>query len=250
MARTRVPSLGAALACLAAAALAVTAGPVGTRAALWSYTVGHALFSAGLCLAAAAFGLALWHAWRAERRWPGLAVAVLALALAAAPARAWQVARQSPPIHDVSTDLDNPPRYVAVVSLRGAAANPVAHGGATVAERQRASYADLRPLILTVPPRRVLALAADTARAEGWTVVAEDIGFGDFGRLEATDATFWFGRLDDIVVRVMPHQAGSRVDVRSSAREDAVDGGRNARRIRRFLAYLAERARAEPAPAP
>jgi hypothetical protein len=247
LARSNGSPLGLALACLGAAVAAVILGPLGTRTAVWSFSVGHGLFMAGLCLAAVAFGLALWTALRAGRRAPGLIVALLALGVAAAPARAWQIARQSPPIHDVSTDLDNPPRYVAVVPLRGAASNPVAHGGGAVAEHQRASYDDLRPLVLTVPPRRALALAADTARAEGWTVVAEDIGFGDLGRLEATDSTFWFGRVDDIVVRVLPHQAGSRVDVRSSARDDAVDGGRNARRIRRFLAYLAERARAEPA---
>jgi hypothetical protein len=251
LARTDASPLGfalaCALACLGAALVAVSLGPVGTRAGLWGFTIGHGLFSLALALALAAFALGVWTAWRGGRRVAGLVVALLALAVAAAPARDRQIAWQSPPIHDVSTDLDNPPRYVAVVTLRGADANPVAHAGDPVADQQRASYGDLRPLILTVPPRRVLALAADTARAEGWTVVAEDIGFGDFGRLEATDATFWFGRVDDIVVRVMPHEAGSRVDVRSSARDDAVDGGRNARRIRRFLAYLAERARAEPA---
>jgi fatty-acyl-CoA synthase len=103
---------------------------------------------------------------------------------------------------------------------------------------------------VTVPPARALALAGDTARAEGWTVLAQDLGFGDLGRLEATDATFLFGRLDDIVVRIVPHPAGSRVDVRSSARDDGEDGGRNADRIRRFLAYLAERAATEPAGTP
>jgi hypothetical protein len=175
-----------------------------------------------------------------------VAVVAVAVAAASAPARVWLAARGAPPIHDVTTDLDNPPRYVAVAKLRPSGSNPVAYAGEDVARHQRASYGDVRPLIVMAPPRRALALAADTARAEGWTVVAEDLGFGDLGRLEATDRTFWFGRIDDIVVRVLPHQAGSRVDVRSSCRDDAVDGGRNAQRIRRFLAFLAERARSEP----
>ena len=150
----------------------------------------------------------------------------------------------------MTTDLDNPPRYVAVAKLRVPPANSVDYGGEAVARHQRASYGDLRPLIVKAPPPRALAMAADTARAEGWTVLAQDIGFGDLGRLEATDTSFLFGRLDDIVVRIVPHPAGSRVDVRSSARDEGADDGRNARRIRRFLAFLAERAAAEPAGAP
>ncbi len=150
----------------------------------------------------------------------------------------------------MSTDLENPPRYVAVARLRMPPANSVDYGGDAVARQQRASYPDLRPLMITAPPPRVLAMAADTARAEGWTVLAQDIGFGDLGRLEATDTSFLFGRIDDIVVRVVPHTVGSRVDVRSSARDDGRAAGRNADRIRRFLAFLAERAAAEPAGLP
>ena len=112
----------------------------------------------------------------------------------AAASATWIAARSAPPIHDVTTDLDNPPRYVAVAKLRVPPANSVDYGGEAVARQQRASYGDLRPLIVHAPPPRVLAMAADTARAEGWTVLAQDIGFGDLGRLEATDTSFLFGR--------------------------------------------------------
>jgi hypothetical protein len=171
---------------------------------------------------------------------------VLAALAAALPVRAWMAARGAPPIHDVTTDVEHPPDYVAVAKLRTAAgSNPAAYGGDPVARQQRAAYGDLRPLVVLVPPDRALALAADTARAQGWTILAQDLGFGRFGRLEATDTTMLFGRIDDIVVRIVPHEVGSRVDVRSSSRDDAADDGRNAQRIRRFLAFLAERARAE-----
>ena len=141
-----------------------------------------------------------------RRRWPsppcdarggssaGLVIIAVAVAAAALPLRAWIAASSAPPIHDVTTDLDNPPRYVAVAKLRVPPANSVDYGGEAVARQQRASYGDLRPLIVHAPPPRVLALAADTARAEGWTVLAQDIGFGDLGRLEATDTSFLFGR--------------------------------------------------------
>ena len=60
------------------------------------------------------------------------------------------------------------------------------------------------------------------------------------GRIEATDTTFWFGFKDDVVVRVQPADNGSRIDVRSESRVGKSDVGTNARRIRAYLAKLAE----------
>lgn len=232
------------------AALAALLGPIAARVGLVTPYVGEGIFRGAIVLAVAAVILAVLALRRSGRRLLAVAAVLLAVAAAALPMRSWLAARSAPPIHDITTDLDNPPRYVAVAKFRVPPANAAAYGGEAVARLQRASYGDLRPLIVQAPPPRVLALAADTARAEGWTVLAQDIGFGDLGRLEATDTTSLFGHIDDIVVRVVPHPAGSRVDVRSSARADAADAGRNADRIRRFLAFLAERAAAEPASTP
>jgi hypothetical protein len=243
--RPPLPLFTLATACAVAALAALFIAPLGTRAGLWGLGVGRPLFFGAAWLALAAGLLAVFAVWRSGRIVRSLAIVVIAAAAAAAPVRLWLSERGAPPIHDISTDLEHPPAYVAIARLRGAGTNAVAHGGAEVARRQSASYPDVRPLIVAAPPDRTLALAADTARAQGWTVVAQDLGFGNLGRLEATDATLWFGRVDDIVVRIVPHPVGSRVDVRSSTRDDAADGGRNAQRIRRFLAFLAERARAE-----
>ena len=60
------------------------------------------------------------------------------------------------------------------------------------------------------------------------------------GRIEATDTTFWFGFKDDVVIRIQPAEAGSRVDVRSTSRVGVGDLGVNAARIRRFLERLRE----------
>jgi hypothetical protein len=245
---SRPPASGLVPAILAAFAALI--GPLGARGGLFPPGVGEGIFRGAVPLAAVAVMMAFMASRRSGRRLRAVAAIVVAVAAAALPLRTWLAVRSAPAIADVTTDLDNPPRYVAVARLRVPPANAVAYAGEPVARQQRAAYADLRPLVVTAPPARVLALAADTARAEGWTVLAQDIGFGDLGRLEATDATLLFGRIDDIVVRVVPHPAGSRVDVRSSARNDAEDAGRNADRIRRFLAFLAERAAAEPAGPP
>ncbi|MEO5821199.1 MAG: DUF1499 domain-containing protein [Vicinamibacteraceae bacterium] len=225
-------------------------GPLGARSGLLPSGAGEWIFRGAIPLAIAAMVMALLAMRGSGWRRTAAIINSVAIAAALQPIRVWVAARSAPPIHDVTTDLDNPPRYVAVARLRVPPANAVEYGGEAVASQQRASYGDLRPLIVQAPPPRVLALAADTARAEGWTVLAQDIGFGDLGRLEATDTAFLFGRIDDIVVRIVPHPAGSRVDVRSSARDDASDSGRNANRIRRFLAFLAERAAAEGAGLP
>ena len=241
----RRPWLGAAWGCVLAALVTLLVGAAGTRAGLWRYSAGSLLASASVWFGFAAILLAALAMVRSRRIVGGLAAVIAAAVVIAVPVRGWLASRGAAPIADVTTDPDNPPRYVAVARLRTPGSNPVAYGGPLVAAAQRAAYPDLRPLVVRVPPREALAMAADTARAEGWTIVAQDLGFGDLGRLEATDASDWFGRTDDIAVRVLPHAAGSRVDVRSSARDDAHDGGRNARRLRRFLAYLAERARAD-----
>ena len=58
------------------------------------------------------------------------------------------------------------------------------------------------------------------------------------GRIEAIDRTFWFGFVDDIVIRVRPTAAGSRIDIRSVSRVGVGDVGTNAARVRAFLAQL------------
>jgi uncharacterized protein (DUF1499 family) len=70
----------------------------------------------------------------------------------------------------------------------------------------------------------------------GWEIVAQDLGRG---RIEVTATTFWFGFKDDVVVRIVPSAARSRIDVRSVSRVGVGDAGANATRIRQYLARLA-----------
>ena len=69
----------------------------------------------------------------------------------------------------------------------------------------------------------------------GWAILATD---PQAGRIEASERSFWYGFTDDIVVRVAAAGAGSRIDVRSSARQGRSDLGVNAARIRAYLARL------------
>src|SRR5688572_3297898 len=144
-------------------------------------------------------------------------------------------AQRVPPIHDITTDLENPPAFEAVVPLRADAPNSLDRSPALAAE-QRKGYPDLAPVTLAIPGDQAFDRALAVAQANGWEIVTAD---KSKGRIEATDTTRWFGFKDDVVVRIMPWGSGTRVDVRSVSRVGRSDVGTNARRIERYLENLA-----------
>ncbi len=170
----------------------------------------------------------------------GLALALAALAInllvATPPLLLYRQVRLLPPIHDISTDTDHPPQFVAVVALRQGAPNPVDYRH-DVAATQKKGYPDIEPLLLALTPPQTFERAERVARAMGWVVVAvapQDL------RIEATDTTLLFGFKDDVVIRVTALGQGSRVDVRSLSRVGESDLGVNAGRIRAFMAKLSQ----------
>ena len=225
-----------ALALLAVALLLISG--LGVRAALWPYGAGLRLFAAAIVPGLAAVVLAVLAL--SVRRWRGSsALLALALGLAAAAMPGWSIlqARSLPAIHDITTDTANPPQFVAIVPLRAGAANPPEYAGAKTAQLQRAAYPLVRPLELAAPPAQAFARARAAAQALGWEIVAADEASG---RIEAVATTRWFGFKDDVVIRVAPAAAGSRIDVRSKSRVGRSDVGANARRIQDFLAALTQ----------
>jgi uncharacterized protein (DUF1499 family) len=214
--------------------LLLAAGP-GTRMGWWTFRTGFQMLRYAVYGGMAGAALALVALAAGGRR--GLAALALVLGLAAI-LPPWQVqrsARSKPPIHDISTDTDDPPPFVAVAPLRRDAINPVAYGGPEIAAQQKKAYPDIKPAVLSMPPAQAFDRALAAAKAQGWEVVA---AVPAEGRIEATDTTRWFGFKDDVVVRVRPEGAGSRVDVRSVSRVGRGDVGTNARRIRAFLEAL------------
>lgn len=215
------------------------AGP-GTRAGLWHFRFGFSLlrYAAYLGIAAVVFGLIALAATRP--RGSGLVVLLIALVLgAAAFVVPWSLSRSAkdkPPIHDITTDTQDPPTFVAVLPFREDAVNPATYGGDSVAEQQRRAYPDIGPLELDVPPSVAFGRALEAAREMGWTIHAAERADG---RIEATATTTWFGFRDDVVVRVRPEGDGSRVDVRSVSRVGRGDTGTNAARVRAYLAAVA-----------
>lgn len=146
----------------------------------------------------------------------------------------WYVeAQQYPPIHDITTDTENPPQFEAVVPLRSDAPNPPEYSGEEVAETQQQYYPDIQPLFLDIPYDEAFDRALQAAREMPWEDLVDENR--EEGRIEATDKLPWFGFRDDVVIRVDTADAGSRIDVRSKSRIGRGDIGVNAQRIRDYL---------------
>ncbi len=229
---------------LAAGSAELLAGP-GTRLGWWPFRTGFDVLRWGAYGGIAGAALS-FVAGVAARPGPGrtgtrIAVAGLLVGLTAA-AVPWsflRIAKSVPPIHDISTDTENPPAFVALLPARREAPNGADYEGAGVAAKQRAAYPDVRPLVVPDPPARTFARALAAAQKMGWTIAAADEAGG---RVEATATTFWFGFRDDVVVRVVPEGTGSRIDVRSDSRVGIGDLGTNARRIKAYLKLISESA--------
>src|SRR5688572_5677905 len=226
---------------LLAFAMTLASGP-GTRAELWTWETGIAMlrYATYVGLAAGAGALILLVTLAVPRfrmhRWVPLVALGLALAAVAPPLMLLSKAKQVPRIHDISTDLADPPAFVALMEARKASPNGFAHGGEKIAEEQRKGYPDIKTVVVKTAPAETMQRAIDAARSMGWQVAATDSAAG---RLEATHTTRWFGFKDDVIVRIRPEGTGSRVDVRSVSRVGLSDLGANADRIREFLGKLA-----------
>ena len=140
-----------------------------------------------------------------------------------------------PPIHDITTDTEDPPQFVAVVPLN--TPDRTVYAGESIASQQREAYPDLQPVMLDMPPGEAFDRALEMVREMGWDLVEADAAGG---RIEATDTTFWFRFKDDVVVRVRPEDGHSHVDVRSLSRVGGGDAGTNAERIRNYVALVAQ----------
>ncbi|MBP6546426.1 MAG: DUF1499 domain-containing protein [Phenylobacterium sp.] len=245
------------------------AAALGVKFGLWPWQfglgvliakVGLPVLGVGLILALIALIACLV---RAPRR--GWAIALAALLIPAlgvgylATVRARGAA--IPPIHDIATNVVDPPIHSARVlaDRQAQGANPVnalsakmstlkpyqapqfaALGPRTLGEVGQAAYPAVKTLSVSATPAATYEAAQAQARAEGWTLAA---GAPSSGVIEATAETFWFGFKDDVTVRIRgaADGKGSLVDVRSTSRVGLSDLGANAARIEAYLAGLSKR---------
>ena len=229
----------------------------GTRLGWWNLQTGFLILLPAI--SAGAIGLLCGVAWmwsalaRNEStgaRWGVIGLIGSAIAVGI-PLNDARLAMISPPIHDISTDIEYAPAFKTVLPLRAGATNGPDYDGprtlvydgkkTTVSALQKKYYEDVIPYIVFGKPLAIFWRGLNAANAMGWHVVSFD---PKTLRIEATESSFWFGLTDDIVIRVKPAgKLGARLDIRSKSRVGENDMGANAARIRAFVKELKELSR-------
>ncbi len=136
-----------------------------------------------------------------------------------------------PRIHDITTDRQDPPEFVAAPEVRGDSANPLTLTTEEIT-LQEAAYPELAPLRTSLSIDEAYSRALEVAAGLGWEIYHQDRAAG---LIEAVDTTSLMKFKDDVAIRVRGNAAGAYLDLRSVSRVGEGDLGANAKRIRRFM---------------
>jgi hypothetical protein len=146
--------------------------------------------------------------------------------------------RKLPPIHDITTDPIDPPRFDALARLRtGDGTNTAVYAGLYSAELQRQYYPDIETVELDVPVQRAFDVTMQIVTKRKWLVIDERAPQlpRRIGRIEAVARTPIMGFREDVSIRVTSDGEDSRVDIRSASRYFDSDLGSNAARVTKLI---------------
>lgn len=136
-----------------------------------------------------------------------------------------------PVIHDISTDLVNPPVFTQALLIRGKSANSLDINAETL-QLQQGAYPDIVTIQSKLNAVEAFARASDLAEEMGWEITHSDPAAG---MIEAVATTTVMAFKDDIVIRLQSEGSGTDIDLRSASRVGRSDLGANAKRIREFM---------------
>ncbi len=226
-------------------------GPIGSGWGLFHFSIGIQALLVAALLALVALIVGLLFGWLGKKsaaprpkllRWAGMAISIAMLGWLGS----YFVAARGAPLHDVSTDLADPPQFQSLImradnfdNIPGA--DDPEMKGMNPQQRwvqlHQQIYGDIRSVRVNQNVSAVIAKANRLAKARGWDVA---LSVPAEGRLEATATSALFRFKDDVVLRVRPTEdgKGSIVDMRSISRVGQSDIGVNAKRVRSFLADL------------
>jgi uncharacterized protein (DUF1499 family) len=156
--------------------------------------------------------------------------------------------RRLPPIHDITTDPIDPPRFDALARLRtGDGVNTAVYAGLYSADQQQKAYPDIEPVELQIPVDHAYAITLKLVNKRKWLVIDERAPQPPrrIGHIEAVARTPIMGFREDVSIRIVPDGDDSRVDIRSSSRYFESDLGSNAARITKLIEDITTAAEAD-----
>lgn len=238
---------------------------LGTKWEFWDWRFGYLTLTqelgfyvllAGIVTSALAFLVMLLHHFIVKQDFGEWSAPLVAMIISAA-GLGWMLfvldgQAGQPAVLEVSTDLERPPHFTTAFYARRGTDRSTMEGevrtgrdGRSFASLQAEHYPDITTLYIDAPTDVAFRRALLAARELGLHVSTASERSGMF---EAATEGFWFGFRDDVVVRIEAVEADetgegdaeprSRIDIRSIARDDVHDGGRNARRVESFLAMM------------
>ncbi len=219
-------------------------GPLGTKFGIFPWQIGLMLMAGATVLAAIGLIGGLWgymiarsKGYALDKPLCGLGALLSAVVLAVFGSQ-FMAATSVPGIHNISTDINDPPVFNAVTALRAVDPdnNSLDYDATKLGPLQTEAYPDVKSLQTDLDRSAALARSVSVLEDMGLEIVEAD----PEGRIvEATFTSFWFGFKDDLVVRIRPQGGGSLIDLRSVSRVGESDLGANAKRISEFLARFA-----------
>ena len=139
-------------------------------------------------------------------------------------------------IHDVSTDPDTPPQFIALRAVRLHCPNGVEYSGLSGPQHRRL-YPRLVSADFELSLSALSGIALKVAGELGWAIAT-----AMENHIEATVTTPLLRFKDDVVIRLCANGThGTRLDIRSASRTGRSDLGTNARRVETFLKALKAR---------
>ena len=149
-------------------------------------------------------------------------------------------AQKSAFIHDISTDTNMPPEFVAAKADRLSSDHNVDYEGQALASIQQNAYPNIKPLFVNADIASVMNAAKSLMAENNWQVLASNNQTQPF-TIEAVHSSLLFAFKDDVILRLQTTDTGTRIDMRSMSRQGKNDLGMNAQRIAEFLIQLEHR---------
>lgn len=146
-----------------------------------------------------------------------------------------------PQLHDISTDVSDPPLLTAAARQRQAGMNPIVGIDGESAAVQQEAYPEVVGRRYDLPLDRVENIVNGLVEAHGWKELASSRS-SEGDEPEAVTVTGEFqagspvlGFPSDVAIRLIEDEGSTFIDMRSVSRYGLHDLGDNARRIAAFL---------------